>query len=362
MMRWLTVAATFLSAFTAQAQITITAADMPIHHDTLRFSNADAMSITGWAADSGADMNWNYTLVATSQGLDEYKRPVEVSPALTGGFFGGITADYCYGTKVADSIPGLSLLASGLTISNLHTYYNKYITPPCFVAEAFSATMSILPVGTDYILPDVLYQFPLTYGNQFNHDFHLIIGAATFGSIEQKGNRSTRVDGWGKITTPFYTSPTPCIRVRSEIVEIDSVELSGNKFGIERTTVEYKWLVNGSHQPALMLSAILVGGNEIVTTARFQDHYRPEFSTSVKNTSSAAAQVSAYPNPVTSGQVHFSIPASWKSYFIELFDVQGKMVATAANTNELNMAHLAKGTYLARITTDGATAYVKLER
>lgn len=362
MMRWLTVAAISLSAYAAQAQITITDADMPIHRDTLRFSNVDATSITGWAADSGTNMNWNYTLIATSQGLDEYKSPFEVSPALTGGIFGGITADYCYGPKIADSIPGLSLVASGLTISNLHTYYNKYITPPCFVAEAFSATLSILPVGTDYIQPDVLYHFPLAYGSQFSNDFHLIIGAATFGSLEQKGNRRTRVDGWGTITTPFYTTPTPCIRVRSEINEIDSIEFNGSKFGLERTTVEYKWLVKGSHQPALMLSAILVAGNEILTTARYQDHYRPGFSTSVNNTATTSAQVSAYPNPATGGMVRFNIPSTWKRYYVELLDAQGKLVASCANSNELNVAHLAKGTYLARITADNGTAYVKIER
>ncbi|GAA4467056.1 hypothetical protein GCM10023093_22200 [Nemorincola caseinilytica] len=347
----------------AYGQITITGADMPVHRDTLRFSNASATDVLSWAADSGTGKVWNYTLFPTSQGLDEYKRPAEVNPALVGSLFiPGITADYAYGPKMADSIPGIGLIASGVTIKDLHTYFNCYVTPPAFVAEAFSATISGFPVGADYTLPDVWYRLPLTYGDSYNADFHLKFGAAVFGSIEQKGNRKTRVDGWGTITTPYFTTPTPCLRVRSEINEIDSIDFSGQTFGIERTTIEYRWMVKGEHQPALMISAISLADTEIVTTVRYKDRYRPEFSTAVATATPGVEQVNAFPNPATDGHVRFDMPAAWKQYVIELFDVQGRKVGTWVNRNELDITQLVPGNYMARITAGSTLAYVRLTR
>lgn len=362
MTRFTTFIASLLFLAPAYGQITITGSEMPVYRDTLRFSNASATDVLSWAADSGANKVWNYTLIPTSQGLDEYQRPGEVSPGLTTGFLASITADYAYGPKVADSIPGIGLIASGVTISNLHTYFNCYVTPPCLVAEAFSATVSGFPLGADYIQPDVWYKLPLTYGDSYNADFHLKFGSSLFGEIEQKGNRKTHVDGWGTITTPYFTTPTPCLRVRSQIDEIDSVTFSGQTFGIARTTIEYRWMVKGEHQPALMISALSIQDTEIVTTVRYKDRYRSEFSTSVKNTASATEQVTVFPNPATNGHVRFDMPASWKQYYIELFDAQGRRVGSWANNNELDITHLAPGNYIARVTAGGTLSYVRLTR
>jgi len=363
MTRLFTTLAALLLLHSAQAQITIDASDMPVHADTLRFSNANAMDMSAWAADSGANKVWNYILVPTSQGLDEYKYPAEVSPSLTSSPFGtSITATYCYGPKVADSIPGIGLVASGITIEDLHTYYNIFVTPSSYVAEAFSAKISILPVGADYIQPDVLYHFPMTYGSSGTANFHLKFGSPLVGGIEQKGTRTWRVDGWGAITTPYFFTPTPCIRVRSEIAEIDSVSFSGNTFGIERTTIEYKWLVKGEHQPALQLTAIRVADTEIVTTVRYKDRYRAEFATSVSETAGTATQVSAWPNPTTNGHVHINVPAHWKQYFVEIFDVNGKSVLSLNNTADADLSALPSGTYIARVVSGAAYAYVQLTK
>lgn len=360
----LSTAVALLTFNTVHAQITITADDMPVHGDTLRYSTASPTGAASWAADSGANRTWNYELIATGQGMEDYKYPGEVNPLLLGfpPLLPGISARYSYGTVIADSIPGLGLISSGITIKDLRTYFSKFTSPSCFVAEAFSATITGFALGTDYILPDMWYHFPLSYGSMSSNDFHLKFGAATAGSIEQKGTRTTRVDGWGTITTPFYTTPTPCIRVRSEIVEIDSVTFSGTTFGLPRTTVEYRWLVNGDHMPALFASAISVGGAELPTTVRYRDHYRPEFATGVANLKNQNTSIAAYPTPAANGLVTLQMPDSWKNYVVEVYDMGGKLLQTYTNRKDLNLSALPAGNYMARITAGQEWGVVKIVR
>lgn len=343
----------------AHAQISITAADMPVPGDSLRYSNINVFSALAMAADSGDNMTWNYDLSPVSQGMDTYKRPSQVSPFLALSLGNA----NCYGYKVADSIPGLGFLVSGLTISDLYTFYNKENVPPCFAAEAFSASIAGFPVGASYSEPDVLFMFPLTYGREDSNSFELKLGAASFGSIQLKGYRKSKVDGWGTIKTPFFTSPKPCIRVRSEIVEVDSVMLDSMAFGIPRTTVEYRWLVNGEHYPALFISTLSVAGFEVPLTARFRDKYRPELNTRVRNITIDKQDVFAYPNPASEGWVRFELPDGWTDdFYIEMFDVQGKSVMSALNKRQFDVSMLPKGDYLVRIMSGGSTAYVKLLR
>jgi len=350
MIRSTLLVSALLSICTAQAQITITESDMPVRGDKLRYSNATATGAS-FATDGGANKTWNYSLTPTSQGVDEYKRPTEVNPffALT------ITNPSCYGYKIADSIPGIGLIASGITINNLHTFFSMLSTPNCFAAEAFGATISGFPLGSLYTVPDAWFHFPLEYGDEDSSDFDLTFGAATFGSIQQKGYRKTTVDGWGTITTPYYTTPVNCIRVRSEINEIDSVSIGGTTFGLPRTTIEYKWMTNAAHYPALWVTAISVGGLEINATTRYYDPLPTSVPT---ETAQYNEQVKAYPNPVSNGTVHFEIPKHWTQYVIELYDVSGKNVGNAINTNAVDMSALPAGMYIARITAGTATAYV----
>ncbi len=359
MKRWFLVIPCLVFLITpAYSQISITADDMPVLGDSLRYSNMATMSLMTAAADSGWNITWNYDLKPTSQGLDTYKKPTQVNPlfALT------INNPSCYGYKVADSIPGIGLIVPGITISNLYTFYGKEVTPPCFAAESFGATISGFPVGSNYIMPDALYMFPLNYDDNDSTEFLLKFGAPSFGSITQHGYRKTRVDGWGTITTPYFTTPTQCIRVRSEITEVDSIAMDSMSFGIPRTTIEYKWLVKGEHYPALWITALSFGGFELVTSAKYRDKYRPELNTRVRNITVDAKDVFAYPNPATDGWVRFEIPDTWKDFAIELFDVQGKSVMAYSNKRQLDVSLLPTGNYIVRITSGESTAYIKLAR
>jgi hypothetical protein len=359
MKRWFLTAPLLVFLFApAYSQITITAADMPVAGDSLRYSNASATTATTYIADSGENRTWNYMLTPTSQGMDTYKKPIQVNPlfALT------IKNVNSYGYKIADSIPGLSMLVPGISISNLYTFYSKDAAQGRFVAESFGATISNFPAGANYTIPDAVYMFPLTYNRNDSTEFLLEFGAPTFGSIRQHGYRKTRVDGWGTITTPYFTKPTPCIRVRSEITEIDSVVLDSISFGLPRTTIEYKWLVNGEHYPALAITTLSLAGFEVPSSLKYRDIYRPDLNKNVVNITLDANDVFAYPNPATDGWVRFEIPNTWGDYYIELFDVQGRSVMAMANNWQFDVSLLPTGNYIVRITSGRSVAYIKLAR
>src|SRR5579872_4876509 len=84
------------------AQITITASDMPVVNDTLRYSTAIGPTSGINVYDSGTNKTWVYdTLKPIVQTLDTYKLAATVNIAFV------LTDPTAYGYKVADSVPGL---------------------------------------------------------------------------------------------------------------------------------------------------------------------------------------------------------------------------------------------------------------
>lgn len=341
------------------AQITITAADMPIAGDTLRYSFASPVGSSISPADSGTSMAWNYTLSPIGQAVDTYKTALAVNPLFVVTI--GATA---YGYKVADSFPIPIPLPGVPSIQNLYTFFEKKSSPSRFQAQAFAANIGGIPTPINYSQPDVWYFFPLAYGNNDSSNFKLSITLPGFGSLKQVGFRKSRVDGWGTITTPFYTTATPCIRVRSEIHEVDSVQFgSFPAIGLPRNSVEYKWLVNGDHYPALWVTSNTgPGGTETVNNVRYRDNPLPDTTNAVPVIANTITEIKALPNPSANGIVTLQLPDDWKVFDIEVYDLSSKLVAVVHNNREVNIAAMPAGQYFARVMCGGNIGYAQITR
>jgi len=341
----------------AYSQVIITAADMPVAGDTLRYSNASLVGAVISPGDSGVSQLWNYALTFQSQGVDTYKTALEVN------ILYGLVDPAAYGYKVADSLPIPGLPVS---IQQVYTFFEK--TTDSFFAKAFAASISGVPTPANYSKADAWYYFPLTYLRSDSSGYALNISIPGAGGLKRTGARQTRVDGWGMLITPYHTTPVNCLRVRSAIHEIDSVTFGGFSFGIPVNTVEYKWLATGEHYPALWVtSTLLTGGGERITSIRYRDSYRdttthPPIDTNVavRNVTSDKTEVKAFPNPATKGTVTLDLPASWKTFFIQVYDMQSKEVATFMDQRELDMRTLPAGQYIARITSGLNVAYLPI--
>ncbi len=337
-----------------QAQITITAADMPVSGDTLRYSIANPIGSGFSAADSGVSKMWDFSmLTANAQGVDTFKKATSVN--ITYGLTISPTA---YGYKVADSFP-IPSSTLPISIKEMYTFFNKKSSPSRFVAQGFAAKISSIPTPVNYSDEDEWYYFPLDYNNTNSSTFALDFSLPTIGSMKMSGTRLTRVDAWGKIKTPYFTTATDCIRVRTVVDEIDSVKAAIINIGIPRKTVEYKFLVNGEHYPALWVTATVVGTTETITSIRYRDTKRA--TTSVSNISAAINEVKCFPNPVAKGVLNLEIPQDWKDFSWSLYDVTGANILSAANQHQINMATFSSGAYVLLIQHDATVQYLVIQ-
>jgi len=344
-----------LLAVSSSAQITITASDMPVANDTLRYSIASPVGSSIVLTDTGANIAWDYSsLVPQSQAVDTYKTAIAVNIAylLT-------IPSAAYGYKVADSLPIPGLPVS---VQNIYTFFEKLTSPASYAAVAFGASVSGLPLGQTYSSNDVWYFFPLNYGNSDSAAYALNVSLASVGALQRVGYRKSHVDGWGTILTPYATTATNCIRIRSEIIETDSITFSGTTFGIPNNTVEYKWLANGEHYPLLWVTTLLTGSTETITSIRYRDQAR-QITSAVPEVGHPQTfqAINAYPVPSADGNVTLDMPADWNHYTVEVFDITSKLVFTAQSNSRLSLQGLSKGQYLVRVTNGAQTGYAKIE-
>ena len=136
------------------AQITINAADMPVNGDTLRYSIGAAMGFNINLADIGTNKTWNFdTLTPTLQGVDAYKTAAQVN--LT---YAATISPTAYGYKVTDSLPTGGTLP--VSVKDVYSFFSIKSGPSRFVAEAFAANVSGVPVPANYQNEDEWYFFP----------------------------------------------------------------------------------------------------------------------------------------------------------------------------------------------------------
>lgn len=340
-----------LIANVANAQVSITASDMPVKGDTLRYSTAAPVGSGINLNDTGANKTWNYSnLQYLIQRVDEYKSAIQVNPTY------GLTISLsAYGYKVADTFTpsGLSL---PITITDAYNFFNKMSGPSRFITEAFAANVNGLPIPANYQDEDEVYFFPLAYGNpEDSSDYLLDVNIPSLGSLTQDGYRKTKVDGWGTIVTPYFTTPQSCIRVRSEVYSMDSFQVSPlPAIGIVRHTVDYKWLIPGEHYPALWVTTNIVAGNEAITNVRYRDQYRPPLT--VENTIEENTLFKMYPNPA-SDVLNITSPDNTQPFLVEIFDVQGRLMLHANAQSRIDISGLSKGNYIIRCTHNTGHTY-----
>jgi hypothetical protein len=332
--------------------VTITAADMPEPGDTLRSSAVMPEPGLIDLSLTGTGINWDFSdLEWASQAVDTYRTATAINILYTLSF------GQAYGTAV-----NASALTGGMPVpipmSNVHNFYQKRSNPARFVMRGYGAEMSSVPTPVVYKDEDELYFFPLQFGSTDTSTFAATVSLPTLGGMKIKGKRRTEVDGEGTIVTPYFTTPAPCIRVKTVADEIDSIDIGfGVPIGIPRKTIEYKWLTPGEHYPALWVTATEVMGTENITSIRFRDQYR---STLQVRSPRSFSVLKAYPTPATGSEVIIEVPASWNNYSIQVSDLNGKLIHSACNTTTLDVSAWSCGTYIARIIAGEQTGFVRI--
>lgn len=295
----------------SRGQITIDANDMPAEGQIYLLSTASNSSIQ--AADlavTGANQNWNYNLTAASQALDTALSTSQTPIAYQFLFFG---SDYAQ-----RQFQDLSL---GGTVS-LTDIYNFYaLSSSKLELSGFGALLNGLPVPAIYSPKDVIYNFPLNYGDSDFSNASFTIPVPSVGTWIEDRNRVNSVDGWGQLTTVLGTNNV--LRVHSVINDYDSVYVEALSFGVAfpRVTHEYKWLAKGGQIPLLQVNTSEAFGNETISQIRYKD-----LALSVDPIQPRSEVIKAYPVPV-SDMLTLSVEnTSTQQVDVELFTVLGQMI------------------------------------
>jgi hypothetical protein len=293
-------------AFHGRGQITITDADMPQPGDTIR------VSVTGSILDfspTGNDTTWDFTgLTPVIQRLDTFIT-VQQTPMLYWFIFTpGVTANMAARNTTFPAIP------SGLAVvSNNYTFYKN--STSAFSDVGLALMLSGFPLMVKYDGPDKYYEFPCTAGSSWSSVAFSSATLPGLGFYKTKRTRESQVDGYGTVKTPMGSFAA--IRVKSHLLEEDSIHIDSLNMGIPMTieSTEYKWLAKDKGIP--VLSAVQTG---LAVTVTYQDIFRP-----LGIAENSIRTLSAWPNP-SDGSFTVSLPSQENKMKLEVFSSDGKLI------------------------------------
>ncbi len=232
-----------------EAQITITRNDMPNVGDSLIATSTIVPPGIDYVA-SGTNYNWDFSaLTGGTQNTDVYVA-VSSTPLLYQAVFNWPI----WNPPASIASPeGDFTLIPGVAFTDYYDFFKEQNAS--YTAVGFGVTINSVPVPVKYNNPEMLYKFPLNYGNQpDSSESFYSINIPDVGYYETYRKRVNLVDGWGTLTTPFGTFAT--LRIKSVLTVRDSIYVDSLQTGIpiNRDITEYKWMGNGFGIPLLKVS------------------------------------------------------------------------------------------------------------
>ena len=312
----------------AQTPITLTRADFPKPTsssplpDSVLYTNVNGTNTIAETIN-GASQSWSE---AGLSGTTAYQLfvPVSATGVFQIPFFG---SDYAQ--------PLLNSSIAGQIASDAYEYYDYTTGNGKLQIRGFGANVTIpgtsipLPLPAIYTTPDVVYIFPIVYGNMdsstssFNTTIPLtlpVIGSVNF-NVTRSQKRVNNVDAWGSISTPAGTFDV--LRVVSNIDRVDSFKSTIFTFGTPSNPVEYKWLAAGKKIPVLQINGNNVAGVFTKTNATFWG----ASSVATTNVNANLNSFTNYPNPVIeNATISFTLKKA-TTVDVEVLSVTGEKVA-----------------------------------
>ncbi len=338
---------------TAISQITITQADMPQPGDTIRLSTTTDTTGLPAPAYTGAGVTWNYaSLVAQSQTIDTFLS-VSSTPLAYQLFFNDAILYPNYVSTVAQT--GATPPALGpITIKDVINYYKDESSN--YESVGYGASINSIPTSVKDDTIDVVYKFPMNYGNSDSCNSSSHIGITSLGYYGTHQKRVNHVDGWGTLITPYGTFSV--LRVTTLIYASDSIYVDTFHFGLNTAQpeqIQYKWLGNGHPMPLLQINENVVANKPVYQNTVYPDKVHPA---SIASIQSLVSNIMLYPNPAAESSLLNYTLASTTELNISLFSVDGRCVrkvfegTQAAGNHHLtiNTTQLSSGIYLVKLT------------
>jgi hypothetical protein len=269
-------------------------------------------SLTG---QSGEDQEWDATDWLAFQESTQSYFPMDEVPTAYQFFF---NSDFLYPEHVSTH----GLLANidtdqnplPIQVDDPFAFYRTDETGYYNTGTAF--TIEGIPIITQNDSIERLLKFPLIYGETDTSGIAYLTQVPLFGAFGQTGTRTSEVDGWGVLQTPY--GEYDVLRVRSERSLTDTlyIEQSGTGETIERPLeIQYSWI--SPDVPGPVLSITVVEGIAINASLYAED--------GVLNTNgiSRLGEPVFYPNPANE---YLYVNTEMQIESLSIYDMSGREV------------------------------------
>ncbi len=341
-----------VNAMPVYSQITITADGMPDVGDTIRLSTTISAGDINYSL-TGENYLWDFsTLVPVDQQVDTF-----VSVAST-PFIYRLVFTYSVAT-IARPEPDVDYIP-GYEVTNVFTYFKE--TEDEFREAGVAFTLSGIPLPVKYDEPDVLYTFPMNFGNIDSCESSVELEFPDLFYFSMVKTRKNTVDGWGTLVTPFGSFDA--LRLKSEVNEVDSIYIDSLNMGyqIPRNYIQYKWMGNDHGVPLLQIDE-----EGLLLTVSYIDSLR--ILTSVNEPSAVSEQVRIFPNPASNLiHVEWEKPIAGKT-FLRLCNTAGQELygkelqpgepGVIKETISLERLNMTSGSYFIYLISEGYPPVIK---
>lgn len=330
-----TIASLFLLAsLSANAQITIGSSDMPSAGSSYVLSNAGLLDGIDFT-ETGAGYTWDFgAMSSTGQTTRTYSN-ISSAP-FTYQFLFNNPFDQAHLASYTIETEGFSV--AQVSFENFYEFYKN--SNDDFRIVGYGATVNSLPVPAQTNPTDVIYDFPLEFGNTNESYSEWPISIPTIGSYLLKQTRSYEVDGHGTLILPNGTYE--CLRVKMDIAANDSlyIEALGFGFSIPRNSTEYHWLATGEGVPVLRAVYNLGFASQVTyldTPDNVSEIATPDFQV----------------YPTVANDLVYASNSLNQTMDVRIYSLSGQLVMQQSNARILNVSSFSNGMYVVELTTAG---------
>lgn len=304
---------------------------MPKSNDSFFFVTEAPTAFNSQVSLDGANQTWLFPKAASPvQNLVEYKASNRTPYAFY--FFNTV------GLKVADSIG-----FGQIKMTDIYQFFSNSTSKYSVEGLGFRISLAPFPLAGMYQQEDVIYHFPLEYGNRDSSNFRVQVSIPSIGSYSQTGYRITEVVGYGSVIVGSDTMN--CLKVKSEIFSQDTINSSFASFGFPNNRIEYKWLTTEYRIPVAEVSGTFTAGVFVPNLARYliipeNNQNPPNPGTGILDASTLSPTL--YPNPSKSW-VRFPDEMS----VLDCVDMKGRRMEFSIQGNAL-IHQWPEGVYVVR--------------
>ncbi|MCB9194755.1 MAG: T9SS type A sorting domain-containing protein [Flavobacteriales bacterium] len=316
------------------AQISITEYDMPNPGAVYKYELSTDLLSEDFSL-TGSNYTWDYSS-ATMNTTDTVKIvSVGSTPIVYQFYFNNQFTQAAYYSDYAQK--GRDINAFGqVSITNRYDFFG--VNPNSLEIKGFGAEINGTPASIKYDTIDQLYPFPMYDGMPTHYSSgSYVVSIPSLGTYGQWIRREVTVDGYGSLTTPYFTYSNT-LRVKTVLHQRDTFYVDQFMFGqtVDRPEeIIYEWFTNTEKAP--VMKVVLRGGQN--TEAK----YLSPIAASVDQESILNISITK-----TSEEGIYIIQGSTSQITGNIYDVNGKKMRDL-RSNQIDLTTFESGIYFVEV-------------